>query len=213
MTRSELFKTIEGADPVELGRIDRDHLQDLWYDDLHDALIDLKKALKKILRTPGYDFSKSAADLKDICTKLEDELKGEEADEIFDIVNMVGELSLVSARVEAIPAEKKEEKKFVAEVTIKEISTGVTYSLSRILTINPSKLSKELIPSDQAESIAASWTFQNSMKDPAPSVNTLSMTGKSDAVDTQSHKSGPVSIETINSQSPEVSVSNSCNAK
>lgn len=161
MTRSELFKTIGGAEPVEIGRDHRNHLQNLWYDDLGDALIALRKALKKILRTPVYDLSKSAADLKDICTKLEDELKGEEVDEIFDIVNMVGKLSLESSRVEAVPADQKDEKKFVAEVTIKEISTEVTYSLSRILTINPSKLSKELIPSDQAESIAASWTFQD----------------------------------------------------
>lgn len=213
MTRSELFKTFEGADPSEIKTENRDLLQGLWYDELRDALKALEKALKKILRTPGYDPDKSAADLKDICTKLEDKLKGQEADDIFDIVNMVGELSLVSARVEAIPAEKQEEKKFVAEVTIKEKSPGATYSLSRILTINPSKLSKELIPPDQVDSIADSWTSGGSMKDPAPSVNTLSMTGKSDAVDTQSHKSGPVSIETIDSQGPEGSVSNSCNAK
>jgi hypothetical protein len=200
MTRSELFKTIEGADPIEIKTENRDILQGLWYEELRCTLRALEKALKKILRTPGCDPDKSAADLKDICTKLEDGLKGPGADDIFDIVNKIGELSLVSSRVEAVPADKKEEKKFVAEVTIKENSTGATYSLSRILTINPSKLSKELIPSDQAESIAASWTFQDSMKDLTPSVNTLSMTGKSDPVDTQSHKSGPVSIGTIDSR-------------
>jgi hypothetical protein len=203
MTRSELFKTIGGADPVEIGRNHRNHLQDLWYDDLGDALIALRKVLKKILRTPVYDLSKSAADLKDICTKLEDELKREEADEIFDIVNMVGELSLVSARVKAIPAEKKEEKKFVAEVTIKEKSTGATYSLSRILTINPSELSKELIPPAQVDSIADSWTSNAWLKDPTPSVNTLSISGKSansGAVGTHSQEGRQASIETIDSQ-------------
>jgi hypothetical protein len=199
MTRSELFRTNVGADPVEIGRNHRNDLQNMWYDDLRDALIALEKALKKILRTREYDPKKSSADLKEICTALQAKLMSD-PDEIFDIVNMVGELSLVSARVEAIPVEKQEEKKFVAEVTIKENSTGATYSLSRILTINPSKLSKELIPPDQVDSIADSWTSNAWMKDPTPSVNTLSIGGNSGAVGTHSRESGPASIETIDLQ-------------
>lgn len=109
MTRSELFRTNVGADPVEIGRNHRNDLQNLWYDDLRDALIALEKALKKILRTREYDPKKSSADLKEICTALQAKLMSD-PDEIFDIVNMVGELSLVSARVEAIPVEKQEKE-------------------------------------------------------------------------------------------------------